>query len=169
MGELAKLFWNICTFKANAEDVPASRFLLILCLGAYSLLAIAVHSVEVSIFQATIAAIIDLGILFGFTWSGLWIRDFLNRLPQAITSLTGTGVVLGLMSAPFVLWASQMPAENLASLPNMILTIIFFWNIAIIGHIFKNALSLPFWAGLCISVVYALTYFRVIRIILATS
>jgi hypothetical protein len=34
----------------------------------------------------------------------------------------------------------------------------------VVGHILKNALSLPFWAGIGISIFYIFTYFRIIRV-----
>ena len=165
---ILKLFWNICLLRANAEDVPASRVLMILTVAVYFALSLTVTLIDNNFAKAVFTVIVGLVMMIGFSLAGLWVRSFMNRSLQTVTALAGSGVVFNLISWPLILLSSNYPAEQLM-FPRYLLLLLLFWNIAVIGHILRNALSIPFWAGLGVSVLYVFTYLRVIRVLLAAG
>ena len=165
---IAKYFLDICLFRANAENAPTSQVFMILSLIIYGLISLLILMVDYSFAKAISTVLIGIAMMIGFAKAGLWIRSFMDRSRQTITALAGTGIIFDIINLPLVLLSSHFPAEELV-FPRFLLLLILFWNIAVIGNIMRNALSIPFWAGVGISVFYALTYLRVVRIILATG
>lgn len=154
--------------RANAEDVPASRFLMVLTICVYFALSLTVILAENSLGKAVSTVLIGLAMMIGFAQAGLWVRNFMNRSLQTVTALAGTGVVFDLLSWPLILLASRYTAEQLM-FPRFLLLLLLFWNIAVIGHILRNALSIPFWAGIGIAVMYVFTYLKVVGVLLAAG
>jgi len=165
---ILKYFVDICLFRANAENAPSSKIFMYLTLVTYAFVSLLILLVDYSLAKAISTVFVGILLMIGFAQAGLWIRNFLDRSRKTITALAGTGVIFDIINLPLVLLSSHFPAEELV-FPRFLLLLILFWNIAVIGHIMKNALSIPFWAGVGISVFYALTYLRVVRIILATG
>lgn len=155
---ILKLFIDICLFRANAEDVPASRALLIFSVLAYFILSLGITFIQGNL--SKIVAIIMVGfiLVIALAQAGLWIRSFMNRSVQTITALAGTGTIFCILSWPLVLIGEQWIFAR------YLLLLIFIWDLVVVGHIFRNALSLPFWAGIGISIFYIFTYFRIIRV-----
>ena len=165
---IAKYFLDICLFRANAENAPTSQVFMVLTLIVYGLISLLILMVDYSFAKAISTVLIGLAMMIGFAKAGLWIRSFMDRSRQTITALAGTGIIFDIINLPLVLLSSHFPAEELV-FPRFLLLLVLFWNITVIGHIMRNALSIPFWAGVGISVFYALTYLRVVRVILATG
>ena len=159
---------DICLFRANAEDAPSSQIFMMFTVMVYAMLSVFIVMVDYSPGKAISTVLVGIAMMIGFAKAGLWIRNFMNRSRQTITALAGTGIIFNLINLPLVLLSSHFPAEELV-FPRFLLLLILFWNITVIGHIMKNVLSIPFWAGIGISVFYALTYLRVVRVILSTG
>ena len=155
---LLKLFIDICLLRANAEDVPASRVLLVISVLAYFILSLGITFIKGNL--SKIVAIIMVGfiLVIALAQAGLWIRSFMNRSVQTITALAGTGTIFCILSWPLVLIGEQWIFAR------YLLLLIFVWDLVVVGHIFRNAFSLPFWAGIGISIFYIFTYFRIIRV-----
>ena len=155
---ILKLFLDICLLRANAEHIPASRALLIISVLAYFALSLGITFVPGN--MAKIVAIIMVGfiLVIALAQAGLWIRSFMNRSIQTITALAGTGTIFCMLVWPLLLLGEQW------LFPRYLLLLVFVWDIVVVGHILKNALSLPFWAGIGISIFYIFTYFRIIRV-----
>ena len=157
---ILKLFFDICLLRANAEDIPASRTLLIISVLVYFALSLGIAFVPGN--MAKIVAIIMVGfiLVIALAQAGLWIRCFMDRSVQTITALAGTGTIFCILTWPLLLMGEQWV------FPRYLLLLVFIWDIVVVGHILKNALSLPFWAGIGISIFYIFTYFRIIRVFL---
>lgn len=163
-----RLYLDICLLRANAEDVPASRLLMLATVAVYILLTLSITLIENAFTKAVSTVLVGLFMMVGFALAGLWVRSFMNRAIQTITAMAGTGIVFNLIALPLILLASSFPAEQLM-FPWYLILLLLFWNITVIGHIFKSALSVPFWAGVGISLVYVFLYLRVIRVLLAAG
>lgn len=168
MHQLFLLFYNICILRANAEDVPASHFLMAVVLVLYTGLSIVISLIDSTLPQAIISVIVGLIMLIGFTLSGLWIKSYMNRAQQTITALAGSGILFNLLTWPLALLAARFPPEQYISL-RMLFFLILLWQIAVIGHILRNALTIPLWAGIGISVLYVFTYIRVMGALFLAS
>lgn len=165
---IVKYFVDICLFRANAEDAPSSQIFMIFTLTVYAVLSVFILMVDYPAGKAILTVLVGIAMMAGFALAGLWIRNFMERARQTITALAGTGIVFDLINLPLVLLSSHFPAEELV-LPLFLLYLTLIWNITVISHIYKNALSIPFWAGIFIALVYAVVYTRVIGILLASG
>jgi len=167
---IIKLFWDICLLRANAEDIPASRVLTIFTVFIYFMMSLGITLIMVDnkLAKAMLTVIVGLIMMIGFALAGLWVRSFMNRSMQTVTALAGSGIIFNLISWPLILLSSRYPAEQLM-FSRYLLLLLLFWNIAVIGHILRNALSIPFWAGVGISILYVFTYLRVITVFLAAG
>ncbi len=82
----------------------------------------------------------------------------LARWEQTVSALFGTSAVISAISLPFGLTATD---EGLA-ISGLVLVLLFFWSLAVNGHIWRHALEVSFGGGLAIAVLsFAATLFVV--------
>ena len=141
---------------------------MVFTLSVYAVLSMFILMVDYSAGKAILTVLVGIAMMVGFAMAGLWIRSFMERARQTITALAGTGIFFDVINLPLVLLSSHFPAEELV-LPLFLLYLTLIWNVMVISHIFKNALSIPFWAGIFLALVYAVVYTRVVAILLATG
>ena len=164
---LLKLFFNICRFRAAPQDIPASIFLKIVTVITYGLTSMAISLLEMPVGNALLSALVDTLMLIGLAQASLWIRNYPERKTQTICALAGTGTLLQLMAWPILIWLSQNDAtlSTIASPPRWILLFLVIWNLAIIAHILRHALSLTFPIAAGISLLYVYLSIRVASIL----
>jgi len=164
MTSLFRLFLDICLFRAGPQDVPYSQALMNFTVAGYVLLSLLVSLPGYSLPSAIVSVAVDIIIMIGITIAGLWLRRFLHRITQTVAALAGTGIILNLISWPLVVLASEYSPDQLL-FPQYLLYLLVFWNIGIVGHILKMALSIPYWLAIVISVFYIFAYYIVISIL----
>ena len=82
-----------------------------------------------------------------------------ERYVQAAISLTGSGTFISLVALPVVsLITSNTNAGVIVSLVWVALVV---WETAVIGHIFRHALDVPFISGLGVAIVYMYISFMI--------
>jgi hypothetical protein len=102
--------------------------------------------------------------MVGFTYTGLWIRSFLNRAVKTLTAIAGTGVIFTVAVIPLVLALPAQPSEQ-GSIFSLLLLGIVLWNMGVLGHILSNALSFPFWAGIGVAIMYFYVSYKVVAML----
>lgn len=162
---LLKLYFDICLMRANTEEIPDSRFLLATTLVAHFLVGVLSNLIDFSLAKSVLMVFISLLMTVGLAIGALWAANLSHRVPQTLTALAGTGIILYIISLPFRILSYNFPPEQLM-FPVYMLLMILFWKIAIIGHILKNALAIPYWATVTISIVFVFTEYRVILYLL---
>ena len=120
----------------------------------------AVSSLSQSLVQAMVASLIDTAMLVGLALAGLWVRSFKDRTTQTITALAGTGAIIGLIGYPIMIYLHSLGTDE-PTFAGLFLLLLIVWNVMVIGHILRHALSLPYWAGIGISVFYMYTSIRI--------
>lgn len=167
MTELLKLFFKISLLKANPQDVPPSSFLMMLSIAVYGLLSLIISTIELPIAKAIFSALIDTGLLFALASVSLWIIGASERKAQTVTALAGTGSIVQIIAMPIMLWLSQIGEADasLLFLPRWALLLLVIWNITIIAHILRHALSLAFPIAIGIAVLYVYFTIRVASIL----
>lgn len=149
-------FLQITLRRRGPEDLPDSRFLLLLSALAYTVvqffLALPIYRVSILLFRSVL---IDIALLCACVSGLLWLTRHLSRTGRTLTAFFGTGALLGMLMLPFNYWldALSVPGQP-ALLPTAALLAIVSWSLAVNGHIFSRALSIPFVAGLMISLAY---------------
>ena len=118
--------------------------------------------------QAVLAALLDTLLLSVLCYVLLWARLLGQRFIQTLTALAGSGAMLGWFTVPLILWQKQvvMPATGIAVLPSILLLLWMGWNVVVVGHILRHALSTAFVLGVGLAGAYAYITFQLIRIFL---
>ena len=165
--QLIKVFWDICILKAAPQDLPASTFLLALALAAYFATGVLVASFQWSISQAIFAALLDTVLLSVLSGAVLWARQLSARYLQSLTALTGSGAVMAVAAVPLVMWQSLVGVADsgVPTLPSWLLLIWTVWNVVVVGHILRHALSTLFVLGVGLAAVYAYITFQLMKIL----
>lgn len=117
--------------------------------------------VNLSVSKSILVVTVNTVMMLGFSLAGLWIRSLVNRAVKTITAVTGTGILFTLLALPLMIVLHDQP-QNQITMASLLVSLLVIWNIGVLGHILRNALSLPAWAGIGIAVVYFYTWIRVL-------
>lgn len=148
-------FFRICRLQDGPQDLPAAVLLRNTALLSYLLLSIVTSALNMPLGQALIAAAVDVTLLITLTSFLLSLRGLSARITQTLTALAGTSVILSLFSIPMLIWLHMARSgQGDAAIPSLIMLALVIWNLLIIAHIFKHALSTLFAAGLLLAVGY---------------
>ena len=164
MQPLLKIFVDICLFRAKPEQLPYSFFLMMLCIITYMAAGMGLNIIDLPLNKAILITVLDVAMMVGFTFAGLWIRNFLNRVVKTLTAIAGTGVIFTVAVIPLVLALPPQPSEQ-GSIFSLLLLGIVMWNIGVLGHILANVLSFPFWAGIGVAIMYFYISYKVVAML----
>lgn len=166
MRALFDLILDICLFRKGPQELPASWTLLWLCLAAYGLSGLLGLLVSMPPLMAIFQSLVDIALLMGFTYGILAVMGRQARFVQTLTALAGAYTLLGLMALPLIFWMEQATTEDAAPmLPSLLLLGLVGWSIAVMGHIWRHALSTSRGMGL----LYALGYLFISIIVLVMT
>jgi len=162
------MFWDICAIKAAPQDLPASSFLLGLALSGYLVTGAVVAAFQWPLSQAILAAFLDTIFLTVLSRVLLWARMLSGRFVQTLTALAGSGAVMTVIALPLVMWQGFVGVTdaNVPTLPSWLLMIWMIWNVVVVGHILRHALSTVLPLGIGLAAVYAYITFQLMRIFL---
>lgn len=169
MGKLLRRYVEICLLRAAPQDLPASLFLLGLSLAAYFIVGVGISLRNLDLPAAAALVVLDTALLAGLLFLLLWVRDLPNRYLQTITALLGTGVILELIAWPLLAWQQQAMVDNAATtglvVSSLLLWVWLFWNLMVIGHILRHALSTLLPVGVGLGLLYMFISFSISRIL----
>jgi len=148
-------FIQICLLRQGPQDLPTSGILLAIALSAHTLMSIVLSNVSLSAVSALLAGLLDSTMLVILTGTLLYVQRRNARIVQTVTALAGTGAIITLLALPLSGWlhrADQAAGEGGFAL--LLLLILTGWSLAIAGHIFRHALSVPYFIGLVLAGVF---------------
>lgn len=152
---LIREFLQICLLQKRPQDIPASMPLFALSLSGYGLISAVLLLPTQSFGYALLTGLIEASMLLLITFAFVYLRSVPARWLQTSTALAGTGTVFSLMALPLFYWRVFLPigpgAETFIGLLVMVLV---FWNIAVMTHILRHALSSNWILGLLGSITY---------------
>jgi len=148
-------FIQICLLRRGPQDLPTSGILLAIALAAHTVMSILLSKVSLSAAFAMLSGVVDTVLLVVLTGALLTVQRRNARLIQTLTALAGTGAIITVIALPISGWlhgADQAAGEGVFAL--LLLLILTGWSLAIAGHIFRHALSVPYFVGLVLAVVF---------------
>jgi len=152
---LLKPFFFICLLRSGPRDLPASGLLLGLALAANTLGSILVAAFLLGPWRAVFEGIAETLLLCLLTVSLLAVLRLRVRVVQTLTALAGSGALIGLIALPIYAWARSLhDAEIDNALPGILLLALLAWSLVVAGHILRQALSVRFFLGLVLSVMF---------------
>lgn len=148
-------FLDMLRFRSGPQDLPASRGLMLLLAALYlggGFMAGAVLG-EPDYAERSLLAI---GVQFGVITTLLLGKGLRARVEQTLSAVSGTGVLFGLAS--IYLLSLIDPERPQAELAGFYL-LLFFWSLAVDGHIYRHALSSKMGVGVLVAVsIFALNF-----------
>ncbi len=155
MYALVNPFVQIALLRKRPQDLPGSRLLLALALGAHVVLGCAVFAFRLAPGEAVAAALVSTALLVVMVVSLLYINRVVTRATQTMTALAGADVVIGVTALPVMAWMhGNADAAQASGLPGLLFLVLLFWNFAASGHVLRHALGSPFPVGIVVALVF---------------
>ena len=163
MSRLLTIWLDICLLRAGPQDLPASRVLLGLTLTSYLLVSTLLSLPGYPAFTSLQIAAADLVLLVLFAASMLYLTGRAARFNQTLSALAGSGTLLGLLGLPLVHALYRAQDAEQVSLPVLLFWLLLMvWNLLVMAHIMRHALSTSLFVGLGVSLLYALLSMQII-------
>ena len=139
---------DMLRLRSGPQDLPAGWPLAALLTAAY--LAQGLYADQVmGDAEGSYRSLLSILVQFGVVAVLLRARNLSSRLAQTISALAGTGFVFGLFA--LLILGQLEPGQPQ---PNLVLMYfgLFFWSLAVDGHIYRHALSVKMRLGLLLAV-----------------
>jgi len=152
---LVNPFVQICLLRKGPQDLPASGILLGIALTAHTVASILLSNLSLDALRALASGLLDSVLLVVLTTALLFAQRHGSRLMQTLTALAGTGAIITLLALPASGWlhgADQSAGEGGFAL--LVLLLLTGWSLAVVGHIFRHALTVPYFFGLILAAVF---------------
>jgi hypothetical protein len=163
MSRLIRLWFDICLLRAGPQDLPYSRELLGLAMGGYTLASLLLSLPEYPPLVAAQLALVDAALLVVFAATALILGRKFARLNQTLMALSGTGMLLGLFALPVIqLLPPDQPGGEPSPLAGLLWLAMFGWNLVVVAHIMRHALSAGFLVAIGIAALYTLLAMQII-------
>lgn len=163
-------FIQICLLRRGPQDLPTSGILLGLALVAHTLMAMVFFAVYENTGKALLSGVLDTTLLALLTGTLLFVNRKGERLVQTLTALAGTGAIITLVSLPVSGWYhGAMGEHGPDAFAVLLLLILVAWSLAVAGHIFRHALSAPYFVGLVLAVAFYWISISVFRALFPTA
>jgi hypothetical protein len=152
---LLRVFWDIVCLRRGPRDLPSSQSLVLALGAAYLGAGILEAALFIGPSVALTHALVDAGCLVVVFTLLLATRGRAHRVPQTLSALFGAGLVLtppDALVAVLFQAAHDAPSFVLIAYVSQILLIL--WNIAVIGHIVRQAIDVSRLAGVAVGTTY---------------
>ena len=156
MKALLSLFMNVLLFKKGPQDVPHSSLLLGILMGLDLVLSTLVGSMDLGLTAALIQAFLSLGLMGLFLSFTLKLSGKPERFLKTFTTTTGVDLLLTVLGLMVLLLG-----EGLGELLGWTLLLLMAWQMAILAHILREALSTRLLPAVGLSLSYTVLAYRV--------
>jgi hypothetical protein len=156
---LFKIFLDICLFRRGPQDLPASGFLMGLTLLLNLLASIFLASLEVDLPQALLQSLVAPVFLALFVFGLLKFSQRPSRFTQTVTAGIGCDALITALAIPVVVVSLFLPDVRTAA--GLLLFALMLWEMAVMGHIVRQAMEIPFMAGFGLALVYTAMSYRI--------
>lgn len=155
-----RLFLDIALFNKGPQDSPDSILLLLLAVLGNLALGIGLTAIDGDWAAAVAQPVVGIALLAGFLWVALYLNAKISRFVKTSTAAFGCDTLISALALPLLLWAQSAP-EALGLVSRLLLALML-WQMAVIGHILRHALAIPFIAGLGLAVAYTVVSYGII-------
>ena len=152
---LFREFFEICLFRKRPQDLPAARELFWVVLLGYAVISAVLSYPSQTAGVAAVTGLVEAVMLLLITWLFLYLRSVPERWLQTSTALAGTGIIFSLLAFPlFYMRVFVQGGPTMQAFIGMLIIFLVLWNIAVMTHILKNALSSSYVLGVLGSLTY---------------
>jgi hypothetical protein len=155
---LAVLVRDICQLRRGPEDMPYSRRLLVVLIGASIALDL-LSERFVGGHDALARSLVSTTLVLALAWIALATRKLENRYVQTASALVACSIVFSLLVLPLAFLAGPLPSDaTLTPLQTLLVWAsfaIFVWSVLVDAHIIRRALDAPFGLGVALAIAWA--------------
>lgn len=149
---LPRTILDIALLQRGPQALPASQAVMITALLVYVLAGIAGQRQVTPGQPALPPVLFDVSLSVALITGALWVRGRLERFPQTITALAGTGTVLTLCGLPVILMLQSDPdAGGIAAAASLLWIGLICWSLVVTAHILRHALSIPLTGAMLVA------------------
>ncbi len=166
MLQFIKTLWNICLLRGGPQDVPYSATLVTAIVTIHYCLTVFFIAWTHGISNGLGMAAMLVGVSFAAIFLVLRMRKVPERFVQTVSALFGTSIILSLMALPLLIMVAtmaQMAGGSMIMLGQWVGIAVEIWILIVAGHIFRNALAIPLFVGVILSIGIALLNAIVVR------
>ena len=150
-----RAYFSICTFRRGPQDLPTAAVFLVLSLTLYGLASAALVLPARAAATAMLAGAAETGLLLLITWGLLRLRGVPARFRQTGTALTGSGFLFSMAALPlFYLRSAYGSDAAMILVVGLLVLALVVWNVAVMAHILRHALSASFAMGVLLAMGY---------------
>ena len=155
---LIRLFLDIALFSKGPQDAPGSRFLLGLALAADLAVGLGLALLDLGFADGIAQSAASMALLAGFLWITLYLNRRASRFTQTAIAAFGCDALISAAAFPFLVW-SRFTVEG-RGMAELLILLLLVWQVSVVGHILRHALSTSFMAGFGFAVIYTLGSIR---------
>ncbi len=167
MLKLLQTFIDIALWRKGPQDLPTSRFLLMLVLGIYVAASfVQVQLLDLRLSTAFVIVGVDVVMMMLWLWLVLGFFGRSQRFIQTLTAMFGVGALLA--AVDIVVAAVQLAAGDSSGQPsNLWLSLRFLAIALIMGRIFMHALDRGLLTGMALTVAIVYSTGAVVQMIVS--
>ncbi len=156
---LIRLFLEIALFNKGPRDVPASTFLLGLAVAANLAVGIGLSALETDWVEGVGQSVVGIMMLAGFLGIALYLNRKMSRFLQTAAAVFGCDTLISAVALPLLAW-SRLAGEG-QGVAEVLILLLLLWQVSVVGHILRHALSVSFMAGFGLAFVYTMASVRI--------
>ena len=161
MNAVLQLFWQLCLFRIGPDRVPTfGTFVLVVAFAniAISVLAGVVGPLAERPGAAIALPVLHAAVIGASTWLVLLAKGLQQRFTATFVALLGTDALITCLSLPLSAFLRPSDAPDLLDVFASLLQLgLFFWWIAVAGHVFARALEIARGQGVAVASFVMLT------------
>lgn len=145
----------IMMLKAGPQHLPYSLSLLASLSLFYVVSGVLVLAASMSIGQAVVNLMLDVVVLFAFSYFCLSLLQYKARFVQTVTALTGIGTVYHLLAWPLFMQLNSMQTqEQDTTIIGWLMLLLISWQVLVFAHVFRHAMQMSMLRALILSFGY---------------
>lgn len=162
-----KIYLRLCIFIASPSSLPAGLACIMLSLLAYLVTGLLWLADEQGVPAVLMQIVLEIGILYAFSFIILKFRNKIERLQQTLSALIGINLVISLVSIPIMSVLPEAPGDGqINALTLQVNRLILFWTLAVISLIFKRAFEISTIAAGFIAFNFLILYMLILSNVL---
>ena len=160
----------ILLLKAGPQHLPYSLSLFAILTLLYLASGVLVLTTSRSIGQAAANMVLDVAVLFAFSYFCLSLLKYRARFVQMVSALAGIGIVYHLLAWPlFVQIHNMQPQQQGAKIAALLMLLLVSWQVLVFAHVFRHSMQMSMMRALALSFGYLFLSMAAAEVILPGS
>jgi hypothetical protein len=145
----------ILLLRAGPQHLPYSLSLFAILTLLYLASGVLVLTTAMSSGQAAANMVLDVAVLFAFSYFCLSLLKYRARFVQMVSALAGIGIVYHLLAWPLFIQIHDMqPQQQGAKIAALLMLLLISWQVLVYAHVFRHSMQMSMTRALALSFGY---------------